>query len=287
MRARCAGPLIESLRLSVCTHSDPGGGQVAAGGPPGEAVLLFLHLFPDQRATPVPERRCPQPGVQATGHSRRVRPGDRTRGTIPHPFVAMRGRGHLGLAHFHALQEVIRCVHVSSSRWGGGHELRLLAEDEVAEMPETKHYFKPQGRYLACQPTAPFNYEDSVTVKIGPKVPPLRPSPSHFRRLTRHYSIHNRSHLLRVQCCRQTRGTITLSWSPSSRSLVLASSLSLSGERPRPYACIVQPTRFLPERGQPTRGAGQHLVQPSSGTRGRRRPEALGPCHLFLYLAIY
>jgi hypothetical protein len=91
------------------------------------------------------------------------------------------------LADFYALQEVIGCVHVSSSRWGGGHELRLLAEDEVAEMPETKNYFKPQGRYLACQPTEPFNYEDSVTVKIGPRVPTT--SLRHFPRATTQSTI--------------------------------------------------------------------------------------------------
>jgi hypothetical protein len=61
-------------------------------------------------------------------------------------------------------------VSVSTSRWGGSHELQLLTEEEVEELPEAKGYTKNKGRYLACQPTEPFNYEDTVTVKIGPKV---------------------------------------------------------------------------------------------------------------------
>jgi hypothetical protein len=75
----------------------------------------------------------------------------------------------------HSLQEVINCVNVTSSRWGGAHELRLLTEEEVNEMPETSSYVKIKGHYLACQPVEPFNNNDRVTVKIGPKVAHLSP----------------------------------------------------------------------------------------------------------------
>lgn len=77
---------------------------------------------------------------------------------------------HIFTVSCRKLQEVIKCVSVNTSRWGGSYSVRLLTDEEVEESTELQGTVREKGRYLACQPSEPFRYDDQVTVKIGPKV---------------------------------------------------------------------------------------------------------------------